>query len=443
MMEIMRANQSHAYRMFQCLTVANRPLSVAELAEILAFDFNDAKGGIPKLNANWRWDDHEQAVLSTCSSLVTLVPNDGSPAVQFSHFSVKEFLMSDRLASSRREISQYHISLLDAHTLLTQASLAVLLRDPDVDGLADSGALAGYAAEHWTAHAHFENIASQFRDGTEDLFDPDKPYFKAWVKLHDMDAKNGIYFPDPPDSEPRARPLYYAALCGFLELVEHLILRYPQYANARGGLCGAALHSASLEGHLQIVRYLLRHVVDVNVRDSTNDTPLLLASWRGHIDVVQYLLEHGADVDLPDNDDSTPLTCAAYSGHVNVVRFLLEHNADVNSQDKEGCTPLHKVMHGYCLQAERPQIVRLLLKHGANPNARNHVLQTPLHLLVSERADLLDVLRILLEHGVDLDAKDEDGKTPLQLSLDRGHDEITRLLSEYSNKSISGSVKSV
>ena len=191
MMEIMRANQSHAYRMLQCLTVANRPLSVAELAEILAFDFNEAKGGIPKLNSNWRWDDHEQAVLSTCSSLVTVVPNRGSPIVQFSHFSVKEFLMSDRLASSRREISQYHISPLDAHTLLAQASLAVLLRDPDVDGLADSGALADYAAEHWTAHARVENIASQFRDRMEDLFDPDKPYFKAWVKLHDMDAEHG------------------------------------------------------------------------------------------------------------------------------------------------------------------------------------------------------------------------------------------------------------
>jgi hypothetical protein len=41
--------------------------------------------------------------------------------------------MSDRLATSRRDISQYHISLEDAHLLLTRASLAVLLRDPDVN----------------------------------------------------------------------------------------------------------------------------------------------------------------------------------------------------------------------------------------------------------------------------------------------------------------------
>ena len=442
MMEIMRANQSHAYRMLQCLTVANRPLSVAELAEILAFDFNDTKGGIPKFNSNWRWDDHEQAVLSTCSSLVTVVPNDGSPVVQFSHFSVKEFLMSDRLASSRREISQYHISLLEAHTLLAQTSLAVLLRDPDVDGLADDGALAGYAAEHWTTHVHVENITAQLQDGMKDLFDPDEPYFDAWVKLHDMDATNTAYFSDPPDSEPRARPLYYAALCGFLELVEHLTLKYPQYASATGGRFGTALHSASFGGYLPVLRFLLRHGVNVNIRNSDNETPLLLASSLGHLDVVQCLLEHGADMNLLDNGHGAPLAFAAYCGRVNVVRLLLEHNAEANPQDKEGYTPLHDVMRGDRLKAERAQIVQLLLKHGANPNARDHTLQTPLHH-VSERADLLDVLHLLLEHGADLDAKDKFGRTPLQLSLKSGHDEVTRLLTEYSNKSTSGSVKRV
>ena len=443
MMEIMSANQSHAYRMLQCLTVANRPLSVAELAEILAFDFKEAKGGIPKLNPNWRWDDHEQAVLSICSSFVTVVPNDGSPVVQFSHFSVKEFLMSDRLATSRRHISQYHISLLDAHTLLAQASLAILLRDPDVDGLADSVALSRYAAEHWTAHARFENIASQLRDGMQDLFDPDKPYFDAWVELHDMDAANDEgYSPDTPNSEPRARPLYYAAFCGFPELVEHLTLKYPQYASARSGLLGTPLHSASFEGYLPVVRYLLRHGVDVNVRNSANDTSLLLASWKGHHDVVQCLLEHGADINLQDDRYSTPLKWAAYYGHVNVVRSLLEHDAEANIQDEGGGTPLHCVMLGERFKADRSQIVRLLLKYGADPNARNHSLQTPLHL-VSRRADLLDVLRLLLEHGVDLDAKDKGGETPLQLSLDRGHDEVTRLLSEYSNKSMLGNITTV
>jgi ankyrin repeat protein len=438
MMEIKRANQSHAYRMLQCLTVANRPLFVAELAELLAFDFKEAKGGIPKLNSNWRWEDHEQAVLSTCSSLVTVVPNGGSPIVQFSHFSVKEFLMSDRLATSRRDISQYHISLLDAQALLAQACLAVLLSNPVVNGQTDNIVLARYAAEHWTAHARFENVASQVRGGIEDLFDPDKPYFEAWVQLHDIDTKDRLDFPNMPDSEPGARPLYYAASCGFLELVEHLTLRYPQYASARGGLCGTPLHAASFEGHLQVVRYLLQHGVDVNARDSGEDTSLLLASWKGHRDIVQCLLDHGADLELRDQFLYTPLHLAAFYQQVDSVRVLLEHNADVNPQDDDGQTPLHKSVEGDGLKADRPQIARLLLKHGANVNARNHQLQTPLHL-ASLNPDLLDVMRVLLEHGADLDAEDRAGKTPLQLSLGRRYDEVTRLLSGYSStKPMSG-----
>ena len=437
MMEIMRANQSHAYRMLQCLAVAIRPLSVAELAEILAFDFNNAKGpgGIPKLNSNWRWEDHEQAVLSTCSSLVTVVPNRGSPIVQFSHFSVKEFLMSDRLATSRGDISQYHISLLDAHTLFARASLAVLLRDPDANGHVDGVVLAGYAAVHWTSHARVENVASQLRDAMEDIFNPDKPYFEAWLQLHNIDNEHSNLFPNMPDSEPGASPLYYAALCGFHELVEQLVLKYPQYASARGGVCGTALHSASYKGHLQVVLYLLRRGVDVNVRDSGKDTPFLLASWQGHTDVAQCLLEHGADMELRDQFDKTPLILAVENGSLDAVQFLLEHHADVNSQDEDGKTPLHRSIHASGFKADRPKITLLLLKHGANPNARDEHLRTPLHW-ASIEAESLDILRILLEHGADLDAEDKDGKTPLQLSIDRSYDEITHLLSGYSSKSV-------
>ena len=436
MTNIKRANQAHAYRMLQCLTVAIRPLRVAELAELLTFDFDVAEGEMPKLKPNWRWEDHEQAILSTCSSLITIVPGYQSPVVQFSHFSVKEFLMSDRLATSKRDISQYHVCLEDAHTLLVQASLAVLLRDPDVNSPADSAPLAGYAAEHWVTHAQVKDVASRVRVGMEYLFDPDKPYFEAWIQLHDIDGIGFEFYSSmAPDIElePEAKSIYYAAWGGFHELVEHLTLKYPQGANARGGKCGTALHSASFAGHLQVVRYLLQHGVDDNVRNTESETPLLLASWKGHRDIVQCLLDHGADLDLRDTQDYSPLMLAAFYGHISVIRLLLDHNADVNSQNKHGQTPLHNTMRSDCFMADRTQIVRLLLKNGANANARDSKRQTPLHLhLVSERSDVLDILRLLLEHGADLDAEDKDGKTPLKLALNKGNQEVTRLLSEYS-----------
>ena len=228
MMGIKGDDQAHAYRMLKCLTVANRPLSVAELAELLAFDFDASKGGIPKLNSDWRWEDHEEAVLSTCSSLITVVPGRRSRVVQFSHFSVKEYLMSDRLATSTSDISQYHISPPDAHTVLAQACLGVLRQDADVKSGADSGPLARYAARHWVTHAQVESVSLRVRDGVRYLFDPDKPYFQGWIQLYDIDNGHD-YYGRVSYPEPGARPLYYAALCGFHELVEHLTLKYPRY----------------------------------------------------------------------------------------------------------------------------------------------------------------------------------------------------------------------
>jgi len=117
--EIRKANQGHAYRLLQCLVVAVRPLRVEELAEVLAVDFEVE--GTPMLNPGWRWSDHQEAVLSACSSLVTIVKDGDSRIVQFSHFSVKEYLTSDRLAESSRDVSRYHIQLAAAHTILAQA----------------------------------------------------------------------------------------------------------------------------------------------------------------------------------------------------------------------------------------------------------------------------------------------------------------------------------
>ena len=129
--EINKANRQHACRLLQCLTVALRPLRVEELAEVLAIDFAPAHGGIPQSNPNWRWADQHQAVLSTCSSLIAIVDDSGYKVVQFSHFSVKEYLTSDRLACSSGDVSRYHIILEPAHTILAQACLGVLLRLDD------------------------------------------------------------------------------------------------------------------------------------------------------------------------------------------------------------------------------------------------------------------------------------------------------------------------
>ena len=429
MMGIKKANRTQAYRLLQCLAVAIRPLSVAELAELLTFEFDATKGGVPKLNADWRWEDHEQAALAACSSLITIVLTDGSPLVQFSHFSVKEFLLSDRLATSTKDISQYHIALEDANTVIARACLGALLQDPDQNN-ADCASLVLYAAEYWVTHAQVENVAPCIREGMQYFFDPDKPYFSAWVRLYDID-----YELTPDDlqdkRQPQAAPIYYAAFCGFNEIATTLAVETPQYASAMGGGFGTAMHAASSQGHVHVVRSLLQCGIDVDVRGIWNWTPLHTASAWGYVDVVQCLLDHGADANPKCKNLVTPLSLAAVDGHLDIIRVLLDHHADVNYQDAEGRAPLHRALAYDLANGNRFQIVGLLLEHGANPNVRGIDQKTPLHLVPSSE---LEVARILLEHGADLDAEDIEGNTPYMAAWLERRDDIAQFLSEYRSK---------
>jgi ankyrin repeat protein len=438
--DIKRGNRADAYRMLPCLAVAIRPLSVAELAELLAFDFDASvtKGGIPQLNSNWRWEDHEQAVLSTCSSLITIVPADDSPVIQFSHFSVKEFLLSDRLATSAKDISRYHIALEGANTLIAKACLGALLRDPvdESDAATALSPLALYAAEHWVAHAKVENVASDIRNGIESLFDPERPYFSAWINLHNAGEAN-IMIDLENKIKREAAPLYHATFHGFLEIVERLALKYPQYVNVISGLLGTALHPASERGHVDVVRLLLKCGADVDAQGFSNMSPLQIASSMGHLNVVQCLLDHGADVNYPDAYHGTPLKLAAERGNVETVRALLKHDADLNFRYDDGWTLIHHASLHYYPNGD--SLVRLLLEHGADPNSRNNERQTPLHLASSHayfsylhvQSFRLEIVRILLAHGANVDAEDEEGRTPLQVALADGQAEMAELLSEY------------
>jgi hypothetical protein len=101
--------------------------------------------------------------------LLAIVDVEGSPVIQFSHFSVKEFLTSARLAETNDIFSRrYHVSLTPAHTLVAQSCLGILLHlDKDVviqDSL-EKYPLAEYAAQHWVEHAQFEGVSGYVEDG--------------------------------------------------------------------------------------------------------------------------------------------------------------------------------------------------------------------------------------------------------------------------------------
>ena len=409
--EIKKPNRDHALRLLQCLVVAARPLRVKELAEVLAVDF-DVADGIPKFKTSWHWQDEEQALLSSCSSLIAIVNGDqddendnDARIVQFSHFSVKEFLTSTRLTTPNRYESRYHILLDPAHTVMAQACLSILLSSDDrVDQCsvanANASPLARYAAQYWVTHAQFGNVSLRLQKAMERFFDLDKPYFAAWFPLYDIDTDPGhpsVLAEFTLDYKSDATPLYYAALCGFKDLVEHLIVKYPQHVNAIGGFYMTPAVAALAGNHFELARLLHRHGSSVDPRGSCGWSPLHSAAHLGHLEMVQILVELKADINARSQSLQTPLHVSWFADEANgakVVQFLLERGADASARMARGSTPLHNAS-----KCGRPEIARLLL-----------------------------------EHGVDVEAEDREGLTPLRVASGEGRDEIMKLLLEYGAK---------
>jgi len=389
--EIGEQNWEFAHRLFQCVAAASRPLRVEELAEFLAFDFDSES--TPILREDWREEDPENAVRSTCSSLLTIVSVNGSAVLQFAHFSVKEYLTSRRLAVAKDTISRFYVSMTPAHTIIAQACLSVLLHiDSNIadDGLGRSPLLP-YAAEHWVGHARFEGVSPSIQDALERLFDPKSCHLAVWVQIYDpasprrrLNPSHGCQYP------PQAivSPLHYAAILGLHQILGFLILERSQDVNAQGFY--------------------------------RNETPLGVASRWGHTEVARVLLEHGADTKIPDKDDWSPLLRAAGNGHVEVARVLLEHGADVKAREKTNSTALHaSCAYGHSAAAQ------VLLEHGADVNAKGMYGETSLHWATNE-----GLVRILLKYGADPNAKDSNNCTPLDAALQKRHPNVARLLRE-------------
>ena len=347
----------HAQRLFQCMVAAIRPLRVEELAEVFAIGF----GANVSLNLveNWRPPNAEEAVLSACSSLITIIiasGDEGSKIVQFSHFSVKEYLTSDRLETSNIvNIRQFYIPLEPAHTTLARACLAVLL---ELGGRADKERLAGfplalYAAQNWVDHAKFENVACQVQDAMEELFNPTRSHLRTWTQIH-----NVVVFQSEPICP--SIELYYSAFYGFGVLAKHLIITHGLDVNARVYGHRTPLHATSIQGHTDVAQVLLDYEADINAQDNEKWTSLHMASHGGHVKVMQLLLERGAALNEQTKYKSTPLIVASMWGKLEAVRLLLAHGAGVNIPDVNGLTPFQAATRkGY------HDIAQLLLDHGA------------------------------------------------------------------------------
>ena len=99
----------------------------------------------------------------------------------------------------------------------------------------------------------------------------------------------------------------------------------PVLADGNNGQTAAValLHTAAANGHLEVVRVLLKRGASVDLQSNLGGTALMGAASYGRLSTLLLLLQHSANPDLQDKFGINALMMAAHAGQEACVQALL------------------------------------------------------------------------------------------------------------------------
>ena len=210
--------------------------------------------------------------------------------------------------------------------------------------------------------------------------------------------------------------LHYACANGNFQIVEYLILKDADIF-ARDDKENSIIHSATIEGHLPLVKYLIeKHNIGINNKDEDGKTPLHIACEKGYQSIIDYFISKGADVFARDDKGYYAIHYAAIGGYLSIVKYLIEqHNFDVNSKGSANVTPLHEA----CLNGHL-QIVEYLISKGADLYAKDKESNYSIHYAAI--GGHLPIIKYFIEqHNFDVNIRQRNLRTPLHEASSNGH----------------------
>lgn len=197
---------------------------------------------------------------------------------------------------------------------------------------------------------------------------------------------------------------------------------------------GSVCHSitpiiyASFYGNLDIVRTLIEHGANLNIKDTFHEakrSPLIYAAYKGHIELAALLIENGATLNETDFRNYSALMIATEMGNYEIAEILIKQGANLDITSNSGLTAL-------MIAAKKKQagIAKLLIDNEAalneisiSKNTYNRMPKnTALHF--AAECNAFEVAALLLEAKADFTIEDDYGKKPIDLAVSAGHPEI-------------------
>ena len=240
-----------------------------------------------------------------------------------------------------------------------------------------------------------------------------------------------------------AGPLHDAAFNGELDKMKALLAAGTAGINDPDQDGRTPLHHAASKGHLEIVKLLLEHKADVNVRTKEGYTPAFLAKGLGRQQVLDYLLQNGGTVQIAKTGTTSPTITRPGKGtspglalskdppifdlirknQAPQIQALLQTNPEqVKSTNRLGETALHAASW-----RGNSNILEQLLTAGADVNVRlSRSQRTPLFAAIESSE--FPIVALLIAHKADVNVIDAEGNMPLDLALQEGRDDVAELL---------------
>lgn len=239
---------------------------------------------------------------------------------------------------------------------------------------------------------------------------------------------------DPNDRGPYGhdnRPIFYAAYCGYDEVVRMLLERggFPRDdagAPARNGDGSTLLALACNSGCRWLVERSFAEGCRADEIDQHGSTALHYATVIQDVRrrdgkdtawLIDRLIAEGAPIEHQRPGDwGTAMHWAVSMGDAAGARALHRHGADLEARsERSSQTPLHQGGRGGEVEA-----VRAALELGASLTATDAQGRTALHHAAErvshpKRANVA-VLQLLLDAGADPEARDAAGATPIEVA---------------------------